>query len=240
MSSPFSSCNQWTDEWAQKNQLSSSFVTQTESTNAWAKKDFSTSTGFSIYLADHQTQGRGRYQRTWTNAEPGSTLLSTWCISSPSGPQPILSARVGLRIFQILKTVFPTLPLSLKAPNDIYLGEGKLLGLLIEIENMGATTNYFFGIGMNVFAKPSATGNITSCLTDSTMVTRDLWYRFCHLLQTGLQDVCKDASRSNLLESEKKNLLEALNLHPTEKYQSIDSHGSLIRADGERVSWNEL
>lgn len=240
MASKFSSCNQWTHEWAQKNEVPSYFLDETDSTNTWAKKSFAASDRFAIFLTDSQTQGRGRYDRKWFNSEPGSTLLSTWCLTSSAGPQPILSSRIGLKIYQSLKTVFPNLPLSLKAPNDIWLGSGKLLGLLIEIESSGQMTHYFIGIGLNVFAKPKGLGIATANLSESTMVSREHWNRLCHLLHVGLCEIGKDPSRENLLEIEKKQLLEALNLHPTENYTSIDSHGNLVRKDGSLVRWSEL
>jgi hypothetical protein len=112
--------------------------------------------------------------------------------------------------------------------------------VLIEIESSGPSTNYFIGIGLNVFAQPTGLGITTAHLSEKTMVSREHWNRLCHLLHVGLSEICKDPSRQNLLEIEKKQLLEALNLHPTEKYTSIDSHGNLLRIDGTTVRWSEL
>lgn len=238
--SSLSSCNQWTHEWAQKNNLESFFLHSIDSTHSWAKRDFQNHETLSVFLADHQTHGRGRYERTWTNSDPGSTLLSTWCLKTSQTPQPILSCRLGLKIYQTLTTVFPQLPFSLKAPNDIFLDSGKLLGILIEIENTGHESLCFFGIGMNVFDKPKAVGVPTACLKDHTLVTRELWSHFCFLMQKNFLELQKDLSRSLLLESEKEELLKALNQHPLEKYSSVDSHGQLMTLNGDLRSWMDI
>jgi len=38
----------------------------------------------------------------------------------------------GLALYRATQTIWPHLPLSLKAPNDLWLGSGKVAGLLIE------------------------------------------------------------------------------------------------------------
>ena len=65
-----------------------------------------------------------------------------------------------------LKTAFPLVNPKFKAPNDLYLEEKKLAGVLIEFLSQGENSALIVGLGLNVFSHPKDIPS--SCLTDQT------------------------------------------------------------------------
>jgi BirA family biotin operon repressor/biotin-[acetyl-CoA-carboxylase] ligase len=104
-------------------------------------------------LARHQTGGKGQMGRNWI-AEPGSHLAMT-IIYQPARLSPAelttLGMKVSLGILKALLSIDPALNLFIKWPNDIYAGQKKLCGILIENSLSGGRVQHsIIGIGMNV------------------------------------------------------------------------------------------
>jgi BirA family biotin operon repressor/biotin-[acetyl-CoA-carboxylase] ligase len=103
-----------------------------------------------LILADAQTAGRGRMGRSWRSA-PGAGVWLT-IIERPADPDAIatLSLRVGLRMAPVLDALAMT-SVRLKWPNDLYLGERKLGGILIEARwREGRPDWVAIGVGINL------------------------------------------------------------------------------------------
>ena len=59
------------------------------------------------------------------------------------------------KVFTVLKKLNPELNIKIKWPNDIYLEEKKLGGILVETTILNEKVNYFlFGIGINLISNP--------------------------------------------------------------------------------------
>lgn len=104
-------------------------------------------------LAEHQTDGRGQLGRPWMAAP--DTHLAMSIIHKPvalsPAELPTLGMKVSLGIVRALRSFDSTLPLAIKWPNDIYLEDKKLCGILIENSLSGTTVQYsILGIGMNI------------------------------------------------------------------------------------------
>ena len=176
------SINLKTHQWAEEKKLTSFYFPEISSTNDVAKKEFeATGKEFALYLTDHQTAGRGRGSNSWQNLSDGETLLSTWCFRADSSPQPILTPLLGLALYESLYVFDSSLPLRLKAPNDLYLGDGKLSGLLVEVEQKGNESLIFVGLGLNATAAPQV-DLPTSCLADEAPDFQSQWPEFCKFL----------------------------------------------------------
>jgi BirA family biotin operon repressor/biotin-[acetyl-CoA-carboxylase] ligase len=107
-----------------------------------------------LVIADHQTQGRGQGGRSWSSA-PGAGLWMT-LIERPADSSGIevLSLRAGIRAARALDLFAPE-PVRLKWPNDLYVGNGKLAGILIEARWREQLLEWVaIGIGINV-ARPA-------------------------------------------------------------------------------------
>ncbi len=103
-------------------------------------------------IANEQTAGRGRGGKSWQSA-PGAglwlTLIERPADSSGLG---VLSLRVGLAAAAALDRFAPE-PIRLKWPNDLYIDEGKLGGILVEARWREQAVEWVaIGLGVNVQA----------------------------------------------------------------------------------------
>lgn len=101
-------------------------------------------------VADHQTAGRGRGGNVW-ESEAGQGV---WCtlIERPTDTAAVdvLSIRLGLAIAKAIEP-FAEGSISLKWPNDLYVGASKLAGILVEARwREGALDWVAIGIGINL------------------------------------------------------------------------------------------
>jgi BirA family transcriptional regulator, biotin operon repressor / biotin---[acetyl-CoA-carboxylase] ligase len=229
-----------TAEWARQSKLQLHFFEELESTNTYAK-DKASPSSVGLIVVNHQTAGRGRKTNTWKD-EPGQTLLSSWIFPLPQAPKPVVTCRIGLSVCKSLSSTWPWLPLSLKAPNDIYLGDKKLAGLLIENIQQGSKNSLIIGLGLNVFSHPQLSHSISLAneLKNQQMISEKIWHDFLDrlLLEFSLAATCA-AQELNFHEQE--NLIYFLNRKPDlkEKINAIDADGSLHTASGV-VDWHQL
>lgn len=103
-----------------------------------------------LVLAEAQTAGRGRAGRTWASASGAGIWLTL--IERPADAEAIelLSIRVGLRVAPVLERHTDS-PVSLKWPNDVYVGDGKLGGILVEARWRDDRPDWVaIGVGINV------------------------------------------------------------------------------------------
>lgn len=104
-----------------------------------------------LLVAEQQTAGRGRMQRTWHSSQTAGHAL-TFSIGVPMLPiQHIsgLSVAVGCALAESLDPQ-KTAGLQIKWPNDIWYERRKLAGILIELCTQGAHTYAVVGIGINL------------------------------------------------------------------------------------------
>ena len=105
-----------------------------------------------VYIADTQTEGRGRLGRVW-HSTPGN-LHMTLCAVVPGNRAPGQLAFVaGLSVFDAVSELAPSLSFSLKWPNDILINGKKIAGILIEAAE---DNKYVVGIGINIRFSPSS------------------------------------------------------------------------------------
>jgi len=103
-----------------------------------------------LVIADRQTSGRGRAGRRWAS-ESGQGIWMT-LIERPNdaGAVEVLSLRLGLRVARALDR-YAESPIRLKWPNDVYVGDGKLAGILVEARWRANRLDWVaIGIGVNV------------------------------------------------------------------------------------------
>ena len=108
--------------------------------------------------ADEQTAGRGRHGRRWASA-PGAGLWLT-LIERPSDARAldVLSLRCGLFASEALDDLAGH-RVGVKWPNDLYVGERKLAGILIETRWRGTAPDWVaIGFGLNVMTPDVHTG----------------------------------------------------------------------------------
>ncbi len=111
----------------------------------------------SVVLAESQTAGRGRRGDAWVSP-PGVNLLFSLLLrpSTPLGSWTRLPHLAGLSVARAIEQAFPGLPTPmLKWPNDLYLADRKVAGLLVESRTwQGKAPAAVLGIGLNVNLVP--------------------------------------------------------------------------------------
>lgn len=117
------------------------------STNAVAAQDPVAGT---LVVADHQTAGRGRLDRTWET--PPGTALTFSAVVDPrldDGAWPLLPLATALAVADGVRRA-TGLELGLKWPNDLLVGEEKVAGILLERVTAAGRPLAVIGIGVNV------------------------------------------------------------------------------------------
>lgn len=103
-----------------------------------------------LVLADAQTAGRGRMGRSW-RSDPGAGIWLT-LLERPTTHESlgVLALRLALALAPALER-FALGATRLKWPNDVYVGERKLAGVLVEARWRGARLDWVaIGVGINV------------------------------------------------------------------------------------------
>lgn len=146
---------QWTYEWLKNQSFEVTFLDETTSTNLIAKDNAMTEkTPVVYYVADSQTQGRGQGTNKWINTKPGSNLLVTCSIESKNPPQPELCLSFGEHLKKACQSRWPNLGWRVKPPNDIYIDDKKIAGILLETVSQGTKHRLLIGLGFNVTEHP--------------------------------------------------------------------------------------
>ncbi|MDP3972241.1 MAG: biotin--[acetyl-CoA-carboxylase] ligase [Candidatus Nanopelagicales bacterium] len=132
-------------------------VAETSSTNSDATHAaMAGAAAWSIYVADHQTAGRGRVGRSW-QAPARSSLLASIVLRPPAtvphdlfGWVPLL---MGMAITRALRS--PEVPAGLKWPNDVVINSGEVDGLrkiagVLSESHLNGSPVLVVGFGVNV------------------------------------------------------------------------------------------
>ena len=102
--------------------------------------------------ADIQEEGRGQQNKKW-ESEAGENLLVSFLLYPKIKPakQFTVCQYVSVGISEFIRELFNIPNVSIKWPNDIYIGDKKVAGILIEHFICGDSINYtIVGIGMNI------------------------------------------------------------------------------------------
>jgi len=104
-----------------------------------------------VVTADEQTAGRGRQGRTWL-APPGKALLYSAIVRPLEEHHLMLPLAVPLAVCAAAEELRPDISCKVKWPNDIWLNERKLSGVLIEARPQDGWA--VIGIGLNLTIAP--------------------------------------------------------------------------------------
>ena len=134
-----------------------------------------------LALAEEQTQGRGRFQRTWVSP-PGANLLFSLVLRPGLEASSQLSMMSSLALATALGRLVPTpSQVSIKWPNDVRVGGRKIGGILIEGSASAAEGSKGFaivGMGVNVNFDP---GDYPEIRDIATSLRRELGHPFPRL-----------------------------------------------------------
>jgi BirA family biotin operon repressor/biotin-[acetyl-CoA-carboxylase] ligase len=125
---------------------------QIDSTNTWLLERPAPRPGhFCVAIAEHQTAGRGRPGKQWISPPSSGLALSvSFTFAGTPASLPSLTLAAGIGIAAALQTI-GVRDVGLKWPNDIVARDGKLGGILTELQpGRGTGATVVIGVGLNV------------------------------------------------------------------------------------------
>lgn len=126
------------------------WIEETGSTNAYVKEHAAEVGPMAMVAAHKQTAGRGQRGNSW-ESEPGKNLTYSFWLRPGVHPrgQFAVSEAVALAMAEALGR--HGIDAEVKWPNDIYVGDRKIAGILIECTLMGEEISMAVaGVGLNV------------------------------------------------------------------------------------------
>jgi len=189
-------------EYLQSNTFSSFFSGQNlitlirvPSTNDYLKQELSKSTPFNegtVIMAEEQTAGKGQAGSKWVS-EPGKNLTFSLLLK-PTFLSPVHQFDLNIMVcVSIFETLFPLIgnQLAIKWPNDVFVGDRKLGGVLIENILQGAAwKESIIGVGINV--NQVDFGDVKNACSIKQLLHRE------YILTDLLYDLCKSIEKNYL------------------------------------------
>ncbi len=120
-----------------------------------------------LFITPQQTAGRGRGSNRWLSSDGGLTcslVIDPASLSTDVASWPQLSLWTALGIRDGIATLVPQSDVQVKWPNDVFLQQRKVCGILIETTQAGPRpSRLVVGIGLNVnnrFDEPITEHNV--------------------------------------------------------------------------------
>lgn len=129
-------------------------IDSTDSTNSWMAENESSIPSPSLVFCNRQTAGRGQRGNSWESA-PGENITASLIfhpMDFPASRQFSISEAISLAIVEFLQDL--GVVAMVKWPNDIYVGDRKICGILVENVVMEKTiSRCIAGFGININQK---------------------------------------------------------------------------------------
>jgi BirA family transcriptional regulator, biotin operon repressor / biotin---[acetyl-CoA-carboxylase] ligase len=128
-----------------------------------------------LILAERQTAGRGRGANRWWSDEGALTfslVLEAPPERLPPTRWPQVALAVGVSVCRALQGLAPRAELRVKWPNDVYLVDGKICGILSE-SIPGWRDRLVVGVGINVNNRRQATGDMGRGVSATSLIEND-------------------------------------------------------------------
>jgi BirA family biotin operon repressor/biotin-[acetyl-CoA-carboxylase] ligase len=109
---------------------------------------------FTVAVAQRQTMGRGRMERSWLSADGGLYFTVVLRPTIPLELSGLVNMSAAVDMAEVLKASYG-IDACVKWPNDILVDGGKICGILSQMEVEGDQVSYMnIGIGLNVNNRP--------------------------------------------------------------------------------------
>ena len=214
--------------------------------------------GFTLVVADDQTRGRGQQGNSWETEKGKNLTFSLLC-----HPDFILASRQWLLSQCMAVAIQQTLSqyvegVEVKWPNDIYVGDKKISGTLIECDLQGKhISNCIIGVGINInqtvfrsdALNPTSLQLLTGREQDREEVLSSLLQHFQHhyaLLQEGQEDTIRQLYMQHLYRREGFHryrdvrgefMAEIADVEPTGHLRLRFEDGSVVRYEFKEVQF---
>lgn len=203
----------------------------------------------SFIRAGYQLKGRGQELSTWESEKDQNLLCSLIIFPQelPADEQVYLNIAVCLGVYGLVKHYLPDAPVSVKWPNDIYIGDRKVAGILLENSLQGMQIRHCIaGMGININQKDFKNGKAISMaraggreydVKECAAVLLDQLDQRYHQLIGGNRDSLWLDYHQVLYRKDVPALFETDGGQLTGTVQGIDAAGRLrlLTATGERI-----
>ncbi len=110
---------------------------------------------FTVVVAEQQSAGRGRLDRSWHSASGGLYFTMVLRQQIPPVLSPRLNLCTSLVLAKLLQSQYD-IPAAVKWPNDVLVDDKKIAGILAEMEAEADRVTYVnIGVGVNVNNDPT-------------------------------------------------------------------------------------
>jgi BirA family biotin operon repressor/biotin-[acetyl-CoA-carboxylase] ligase len=196
-----------------------------------------------VVRADEQTGGHGRHGRVWVSKKGNlfmSVLLRPSCHVQSIGLLSLLSGLAAAKAIQ--KHLDNPEVLTLKWPNDIFLGGEKCAGILLEtaLGASGAVQWLALGIGVNIENAPLGEGDCIAAYSENPPKPQALCKEILKQIDTYYTEWSRDGGaeirREWLALAHKKGTKLRIRIGPQIEqgsFYDVDAQGNLLLQDSE-------
>lgn len=166
------------------------------STNDYLKAHYKTLGNWTILSTDYQRKGRGRLNHVW-RAHRGKNLLCSILIKNSEvfKEHEALCLLIGVSVYRLLKGL-KIKNIKIKLPNDVYVNNKKICGILIEtIFIANKLEAIVIGVGLNLNQKsfPKTLKATSTYLINKRIVNpNETLHRLVNIIQDELKKVSKN------------------------------------------------
>ncbi|MEY2830034.1 MAG: hypothetical protein RIQ33_1892 [Bacteroidota bacterium] len=171
------------------------WLTETDSTNHYATALLNDNpANETAIVAAYQTKGKGQRENKW-ESDDGKNILMSWIcypVLIKADELFYLNKVITMALIQFLKHQF-NIDAKIKWPNDIYVGDKKIAGILIENAIQGQFIKHaIIGIGLNINQEHfsdviSHKTTSTKIITNKNFVVNEVIIHLLHQLHDSLE-----------------------------------------------------
>ena len=139
-------------------------VNEVDSTNSALRREYRDLPDGTLYCALEQSAGRGRLNRRWVT-QRSSAVCASMLFKKVSEPYHA-GAVVALAALDVIRECLGCDKAFFKWPNDIYIGQAKLAGILSEgVLEQGKFAAIVSGVGININQSAETLSQLDNCAT---------------------------------------------------------------------------
>jgi BirA family biotin operon repressor/biotin-[acetyl-CoA-carboxylase] ligase len=197
-------------------------IDQLESTNAYALKHIEQFKSKTIISCDWQYSGRGRFGRRWLSKIAEDLTLSIVYVFPSNYNIALLPIICAVAINRLLKNY--AIQNAIKWPNDIYVNQNKVAGILVENLVRNQQFHTIIGIGLDNFASWERNKLLVELVTSiDNLIGEFNLFGFALLRREWLDNCCHLGKQVTIMQNG-NSIAEG-------KHLDIDEQGALVIQD---------
>ena len=195
---------------------------------------------FHIFIAEKQTNGRGRHRKKWSSPDTGNIYMTISTSQNTSQISPI-SLISGLICKKAIDKLIRKPSIMLKWPNDILFNDKKIGGILVETEINKENIKTIIGIGinLNINKEESWWGDLSRFALESKRneLINLILTEFLNIFDNSYDNWLDDWKKSCMHINKEIEIFDGEHLKKKAIFKDIDAQGNAIieTKEGEEV-----